>query len=93
MKKTIRNLILAGCFLFTISYDSCTLGVSYDTKYKLYPEVSEFSCIMSKNYGQRWERLGFITFGLGTSLVIAAFIAYRRTQESKNINILDLVDE
>ena len=93
MNKTIRNLFLASCFLFAVSYDSCTIGVGYDKKYDLYPEVDEFSCTMSKVYGQRWERMGFITFGLGISFVIAAFKTYRRDKEDKNLSILDLVNE
>ncbi len=93
MKKNIRNLFLASCFLFAISYDSCTLGIGYDKKYKLYPEVDDYSCTMTKTYGHRWERLGFVTFGLGTSFIFAVVIAYRRKQENTDGIILNLVDK
>lgn len=93
MKRTIRNLFLASCFLFAVSYDSCTLGVNYDKKYKLSPEVDNYSCTMTKIYGQRWERLGFVTFGIGTSFVISIFIAYRRKIESEDRNTLSLIRE
>ncbi len=93
MKKTIRNLLLTACFLFTVSYDSCTLGVSYDKKYKLSPEIDNYSCTMSKIYGQRWERLGLMTFMMGTTLVTSVVITYRRKQENKDGSILNLIEE
>ncbi|HLM60270.1 MAG TPA: hypothetical protein VK308_05685 [Pyrinomonadaceae bacterium] len=93
MKKTIRNLFLVSCFFFAVSYDSCTLGIGYDKKYKLSPEVDNYSCIMATVYGKRWERFGFVTFGIGTSFLLSAFITYRRKRESKNINTLNLVEE
>lgn len=90
MKQTIRNLLLAGCFLFSLSYDSATLGVNYDKKYKLSPEIDDYSCTMTTVYGRRWERFGLVTFGTGTAFLLAAFITYRRKQDSKNINTLNL---
>ncbi len=67
MEKTIQNLLLTSCFLFVVSYDSFTLGVDYDKRYKLYPEYESSSCVInfhshSYSYGRRWERLGFVTF-------------------------------
>lgn len=78
MKNAIRNLVLVGLFFFAISFDSCTLGVDYDRKYKLYPEIDGYSCIFMNVYGKRWERLGFVTFFFGTSIMISAFIALHR---------------
>ncbi len=98
MKKTIRNLLLASCFLFTVSYDSCTLGVDYDKRYKLSPESDfSYSCVisfpMSYKYGKRWERLGFVTFSAGTVLLISGIVGWRRKRESENKSILRLIQE
>jgi hypothetical protein len=85
MKQTIRNLFLVSCFLFTVSYDCCTLGVDYDKRYKISPEIdSSNSCIISfpgtYSYGRRWERVGFVTFSAGTILSIVGVICWRRKQ-------------
>ena len=98
MKKTIRNLMLASCFLFTVSYDSCTLGVDYDKRYKLSPESDySYSCVislpMSYKFGKRWERLGLITFSAGTILLISGIVSWRRKREGENKSILQLVQE
>lgn len=93
MKQTIRNLLLASCFLFAVSYDSCTLGVSYDKRYKLSPETDDYTCTLSTVYGKRWERLGFINFWAGTVLTISAFIAWHRKKQSEDKSILGLIEE
>jgi len=98
MKKTIRNLLLASCFLFTVSYDSCTLGVDYDKRHKLSPESdSDYSCVISfprsYSYGRRWERLGFVTFSAGTILLITGIVGWHRKREIETKSILQLVQE
>lgn len=98
MKKTIRNLMLASCFLFTVSYDSCTLGVDYDKRYRLSPEIDcdnccDFSFPMSYKYGGRWERFGLMTFSAGTILLISGIVVRRRKRESENKSILQLIRE
>jgi len=98
MKKTIRNLFLASCFLFTVSYDSCTLGVNYDQRHKLSPESdSVYSCMVifpkSYSYGRRWERLGFAAFSAGTILLMTGIVGWRRKRERENKSILQLVQE
>jgi hypothetical protein len=90
MKKTIQNLLLTGCFLFVVSYDSCNLGVAYDRQNRLYPET-DFSCMITTVYGKRWERLGLATFSFGTILTFSAFIAWRGKKQSEEKSILDLV--
>ena len=93
MKSGIRNLLLASCFLFAVSYDSCTMGVDYDRRYKLNPEFDAYSCTFSKIYGQRWRKLGLVILYLGTALLIAAVIARHREDEqsgNKNLSILNL---
>jgi len=92
MKKAIQNLLLTSCFLFAVSYDSCTSGIDYDRQNKLYPET-DYSCVIMTVYGKRWERLGLTTFSLGTVLTFSAFIAWRRKKQSKEKSILDLVRE
>ena len=99
MKKTIRNLFLASCFLFTVSYDSYTLGVDYDKRHKLSPElnVDYYSCVinfpMEYKYGKRWERLGFVSFAAGTILSVAGVISWHRKRQSENKSILQLIRE
>ena len=102
MKKTIQNLLLTSCFLFVVSYDSCTSGVDYDKRYKLCPEYESYSCVVNLNsrsyshsysYGRRWERLGFVTFSAGTILIISTFIAWRRKKQREEKSILNLVQE
>ncbi len=102
MKKTIQYLLLTSCFLFAVSYDSYTLGVDYDKRYKLSPEYESSSCLINLNYysyshsssyGKRWERLGFISFSAGTILIISTFIAWRRKKQREEKSILDLVQE
>ncbi len=92
MKKTIRNLLLTSCFLFVVSYDSCTSGIDYDRQKKLYPET-DYSCMITIVYGKRWERLGLATFWLGTILTFSTFIAWRRKRQTEEKSILDLVRE
>lgn len=98
MKKTIRNLLLASCFLFTLSYDSCTLGVSYDKQHKLSPEIdNDYSCAFgfpaSYTYGKRWERLGFLSFSAGMVLLVSGIVAWRRKRQSEHKSILELIKE
>jgi len=85
--------MLAGCFFFTVSFDSCNLGISYDKKHKLYKEIDFSGCTMSEVYGKRWERLGFVTFSAGTVLLVAGVIGWRRKRERENKSILQLVQE
>lgn len=85
MKNAIRNLIFLSFLLFSISYDSCTAGVVYDEKFKLYPAYDEYSCTLATYYGQRWQRLGFVTFSIGTSLTLAAFIVWRRQKQKVDL--------
>ena len=93
MKKTIRNLLLASCFLFAVSYDSCTSGVNYDKEHKLYPEIDDYTCTMNTIYGQRYERFGSIAFLIGSILSISGFIAWRRNNRTEVKSILDLGEE
>ena len=93
MKNTIRNLLFLSVLFFAVSYDSCTLGVDYDEKYKLYPEYDGYSCMFAKSYGQRWERLGFVTFTAGSILLISAFVGWRRKKESEDLRRSILIKE
>ena len=93
MKQIARNLLLASCLFFAISYDCCISGVNYDKRHKLYPEIESYTCTMNTVYGLRWERFGTATFLIGTILLFSAFIIRRRKQESKVGSILSLVKE
>jgi hypothetical protein len=93
MKNAIRNLLFISCLLFSISYDSCTLGVDYDKRNKLYPEPYFTGCTFGTSYGQRWERLGFATFSLGAVLSFAAFVVWRRKIQSENSMLSIIVKE
>lgn len=93
MKNTFRNLIFFSVLLFSASYDSCMSGVEYDNKYKLAPEFDDYSCVLgAKVYGQRWQRLGTLTFFIGTASAFTALIVRRRKQEidcvRQNLSIL-----
>jgi hypothetical protein len=85
MKNTIRNLLFLSCLLFSIAYDSCTLGVDYDRQNKLYPEMGFSNCTFGKHYGRRWERLGFSAFSLGAIFSFTAFVALRRKKQSEDL--------
>lgn len=93
MKSGIRNLLLAGFFLLSVSYDCYTRGVDYDVQYKLYPETDSSSCMIMTVYGKRWERFGSVTFFLGAALLIAAGFARHREEESANKNLSILIRE
>ena len=93
MKNTIRNLLFLSVLFFAVSYDSCTLGVDYDEKYKLYPEYDEYSCMFTKSYGQRWRRLGFATFTFGIALMVSVVISCRREKESEDLRRSILIKE
>ena len=91
MKNTIRNLLFLSCLLFSISYDSYTIGVDYDRRNEIYsyPGIcfSGGSC-----YGARWEKLGYATFSLGTSFGFAAFVLWlrKKQREDSTLSILRL---
>jgi hypothetical protein len=93
MKNTIRNLLFLSVLFFSVSYDSCTLGVDYDRKYKLYPEPDFSGCMFGISYGRRWGRLGLVTFSSGAILIFAAGIAWRRKKESKDLRRSILIKE
>jgi hypothetical protein len=82
--------MLAGCFLFAVSYDCCTSGVNYDRRHQLYPEYDDYSCIFSKVYGRRWVRFGSAAFFLGATLLITAgAVRYSEKQSAgKSLSIL-----
>lgn len=93
MKSGIRNLALASCFLFSVTYDCYTRGIDYDVKYRLYPEIDCYSCTFGEVYGRRWERLGSITFFLGATLLITAAAARHSEKQSANNNLSILIRE
>ena len=85
MKNTIRNLLFLSCLLLAISYDSCTLGVDYDRRNKLYPEQDFSGCTFGRYYyGARWQRLGLAAFSFGAVFSFTAFIALRRKKQSED---------
>ncbi len=91
MKDIVRNLLFLSVLFFSISYDSYTLGVEYDKKYKLYPEPYTIGCIIYlEYYGKRWERLGFSTLTLGVGSTLAILITWRRKKPvlDKKLSIL-----
>jgi hypothetical protein len=83
MNDSIRNLLFAGMLFFTAAYDSFTLGVSYDEKNKLYPEIDFSGCFVSQVYGKRWMRFGSGALGIGTILSVTAFLVWYRKKQSK----------
>ncbi len=85
MKNAVRNLLLASCILFAASYDSCVTGVDYDNRYKLYPEYDSYNCCFGKVYGERWKRLGFVTFAFGTVLTTTALFLRHRQKQSEDL--------
>lgn len=85
MKNAVRNLLLVSCILFAASYDSCTTGVDYDNRYKLYGEYDAYSCTFSKVYGERWRRLGFVTFSLAATLTTAALLLRHRIKQNEDL--------
>jgi hypothetical protein len=93
MKSGIRNLVLASCFLFAVTYDCYTRGVDYDVQYRLYAESDIYSCTLSTVYGRRWERLGSIAFLLGATLLIAAGALHQSEKQGANRNLSILIRE
>jgi hypothetical protein len=93
MKNTIRNLLFLSCLLFSIAYDSCTTGVDYDKKHRLYPETAFSGCVIYTAYGQRWERLGFAAFSLGATFSFTAFVAWRRKKQNEDLRRSILISE
>lgn len=96
MKNIVRNLLFLIFLCFSISYDCYTLGVNYDKKYKLYPELDFDSCEMcctiptDEVYGKRWERLGFTSFVLSSGLMLVTLFIWRRSKPvfDKKLSIL-----
>lgn len=93
MKSGIRNLVLASCFLFAVTYDCYTRGVDYDVKYRLYAESDSYSCTFGTIYGRRWERLGSVAFFLGATLLITAGAVHHSEKQSANRNLSILIRE
>ena len=92
MKKTIRNLMLAGCFFFTVSFDSCNLGISYDKKHKLYKEIDFSGCTMSEVYGKRWERISKSIVSVAVIVDIVVLMILYRQNQRKNESIFSLIE-
>jgi hypothetical protein len=95
MKSGIRNLLLASCFLFAVTYDCYTTGAEYDREYKLYSKSKVYFSVYDNNvYGERWRNLGSLTFFLGATLLITAgAVAWHRAEESANRNLSILIRE
>ena len=83
MKNAVRNLLLLSCLLFAISYDSYTIGVDYDWRNKIpnHPKIcfSGGSC-----YGERWEKLGSVSFYSASIFSLAAFVLWLTKKQSKD---------
>ena len=94
MKEAIRNLLFLSCFLFSVAYDSWTLGINYDKQYKLYPESNSSGCMFSFSisYGQRWERLGTVAFSLGALISFTTFLVWwdKKQKQSEESTLLVL---
>jgi hypothetical protein len=91
MKSGIRNLLLASCFLFAVSYDCYTPGADYDRRDGLYPESGGYSRMFRKAYGERWRKLGSATFFLGATLTVAACFVWRREEQNGNKSLSILI--
>lgn len=94
MNNAVRNLLFIAALLFAVTYGCFTLGVNYDTKYKLYPEFETCSncCVIELGkyvYGKRWERLGLATGLAGTAvLTLTGYFAVETRRSVKIISIL-----
>lgn len=91
MKSAVRNLIFLSIFLFSVSYDSLITGVNYDKKHKLNPEIRDYgiySCWTSTpiyEYGNRWNRLGTVSFAMGIIVLLTTFLA--AVKEEKRLKL------
>ena len=95
MRKTIRNLLLVSLFFFALASGSCSVGVSYDERNKLYPETNWVGSDLAIGvvFGKRWERVGNALFIFGALIGIVASVVWYRSEESVDKSILQLVQE
>ena len=90
MRKTIRNLFLAGLLFFVLAFASFSVGVKYDEKNKLYPETNwvSYDLAIGIIYGKRWERIGNALFLFGALLNIVAGVIWYRKEETQEYKML-----
>jgi hypothetical protein len=86
MKKAIRNLLLISAFFFALSIGSCTFGVEYDERNKLYVETYWFAYDAGiAVYGRRWERLGEALFLFSMIFLITSGVVWYRRKQSQDL--------
>ena len=88
MNPILRNILLVAVFSFALSFDCCYFGTQYDTHHQLYAEYDQYSCMPSKYYGARWQRLGTGLFYLFLGSSVAVFIHLYRNDQAKHFDSL-----
>lgn len=95
MRKTIRNLLLAGLFFFVLAFGSCSVGVSYDERNKLYPETNwvSYDLAVGVIYGKRRERIGNVLFVFGALIDAVAIVIWYRREQGEDDSMSSLLEE
>jgi len=93
MRKEIIKLLLLNSFLLIFAVGIYAVGYEYDKANKIHPEMYYFSDAGIMVYGKRWERVSKVLISTAVIIDIVAIMVLYRKRQSKNSNLLNLMEE